>query len=186
MKTTTLFTRWRLLGLLPLAFFLARLVYFANDGDISQILWLCHFSNFTLALGLLFDLPILIGVSAYWLLLAMPFWIIDVWGFGLEGLTSAATHIGGTLIALLAWLKISPPRRIWLHALIWYLSLQFICRLGTPPELNINIAHAVYRGWERIFPDYWFYWLLTTSAAGLSLWLLDATTLWLAKRKDNP
>jgi hypothetical protein len=38
---------WRLLGFIPLSFFIARLIYFSNHGGMSQILWMCHISNLT-------------------------------------------------------------------------------------------------------------------------------------------
>lgn len=178
---------WRLLGFLPLSFFIARWIYFQGHGGASQILWMCHFSNLTLAIGLLLNLPILVGISAYWLVLAIPFWVIDVIIFGMEGLTSLATHAGGTLIALLALSRIHPPRRIWTYALAWHLFLQAVSRFFTPSELNINFAHAVYRGWERFFPEYFSYWLLVTVSAGMALYLLDVLTMRLFKlrRKDG-
>lgn len=174
---------WRLLGLLPLMFFLARLGYFIHSGGTSQILWMCHLANLTLAIGLLFNLRLWVGISAYWLVLAIPFWIVDVLGFGMDGLTSLATHAGGTIIAVLALSRIDPPRRIWAYALAWHLFLQAICRLFTPPELNINVAHAVYRGWEGFFRDYFSYWLLITASAGLALYLLDVLTISLMQRQ---
>lgn len=173
---------WRLLGFLPLIFFLARLSYFIQYGGASQILWMCHLSNLTLAIGLLLDLPLWVGISAYWLTLAIPFWIVDVIGFGMEGVTSFATHAGGTIIALCALSRIYPPRRIWTYALAWHLFLQLICRLFTPPELNINVAYAVYRGWEGFFSDYASYWLLITISAGIALYLLDTLTIFFIQR----
>lgn len=173
---------WRLLGFIPLSFFIARLIYFSNHGGMSQILWMCHISNLILGLGLLLNWPILVGISAYWLTLAIPFWIVDVIGFGMEGLTSLATHAGGTIIALFALSKIDPPRRIWGYALAWYLILQVISHFFTPPALNINAAHAVYRGWEPFFNNYLYYWLLVTLSAGLAVYLMDMITLHLYDR----
>jgi len=182
-QTKGLSRNWRLLGLLPLAFFIARLVYFSNHGGVSQILWMCHFSNLTLAIGLLFDRPTWIAISAYWLILAVPFWLIDVFSFGLEGITSAATHLGGLAVAILPVWKSFPNKRVWHFALGWYLFLQLVCRLFTTPELNINMAHAVYRGWEAMYPNYAWYWLLTTAGAGLSVFLLDAVRMSVFNRK---
>lgn len=168
---------WRIVGLLPLAFFAARLAYFSDHGGISQILWLCHLSNLTLAIGLIFNVPVIIGISAYWLVLAIPFWLIDVFSYGLEGMTSAATHLGGLLIALLALKNTSPNKPVWHFAMGWYLIIQLVSRLFTPPELNINFSHAIYRGWEFLFANYAWYWILTSTGAGVSVYLLDAIRL---------
>lgn len=173
--------RWA--GLLPLVFFLGRAWYFAEHGGMSQILWMCHFTNLTLAIGILFDLPILIGISTYWLVMAVPFWLIDVFTFGLEGLTSAATHLGGMVIAVWAMFKAPTSKRMWHVALGYYLSLQLICWLFTPPELNINMAHGIYRGWEAVYPGYAIFWLVTTGGATLALLILDSLRLtWIRKR----
>lgn len=146
---------------------------------------MCHLSNLTLAIGLLFNLPIWIGISAYWFILAFPFWIIDVIGFGLEGLTSAATHLGGTIIALWALSKSRSKKHIWFYALAWYLFLQLICHLFTPHELNINVAHKVYRGWENMFPSYLYYWLLTTAGSWISLYVLDKLRVFLIEKCEK-
>lgn len=168
---------WRLLGFLPLAFFIARILYFMDHGGSIQILWMCHLSNLTLAAGLLFNRPIWVVISTYWLALAVPFWLIDVFGFGLDGITSVITHLGGLVIAIPALWRYSPGKRIWQSALAWFLFIQLICRLFTPADLNINFAHAVYRGWESMFTNYLWYWFLTTVGAGLSVYLLDVLRL---------
>ena len=112
---------WRLLGFLPLAFFLARLGYFIHYGGTSQILWMCHLSNLTLAIGLLFDLPLWVGVSAYWLVLAIPFWVVDVLGFGMEGIDIPGHSCRRDDHCCAGPIRIDPPRRIWAYALAWHL-----------------------------------------------------------------
>lgn len=166
--------RW--FGLIPLVFFLGRVIYFANQGSagqIWQILWLCHLGNLLLSLGLLLNQPLLTRVAVLWLILGLPLWLSDVAQFGLEGLTSAATHLGGVAVGFIALRQIGFSSGVWLYALGWYVLMQIICRLWTPAELNINIAHAVYRGWEGLFPDYAIYWALTTASAAAILYLLE-------------
>jgi hypothetical protein len=68
------------------------------------------------------------------------------------------------------------PRHSWLRALLAFLALQQLCRLVTPPEANVNLAHAVWLGWEDSFSSYWVYQglLLSIGAAAFALLELAA------------
>jgi hypothetical protein len=170
--------RFRLLGLIPLLLFLARGRDLIELGEPGHILWMCHLSNLTLALGFFLAWPGLVRISVPWLLFGLPLWIWDMTQMGLiGGLTSFGTHIGGLLVGLLALSKMGYARKSWLYALLWYLVVQQVCRMVTPVELNVNIAHQVYYGWETIFSVYWQYWLVTTLTAGVFLWLIGRLLL---------
>src|SRR5262245_51449604 len=73
--------RFRLLGLLPLSFFVARLIEYAVVAKTpEQILWTCHISNLLLALGMFLASPYLIRIAVFWLILGASPWIVDmVW-----------------------------------------------------------------------------------------------------------
>jgi hypothetical protein len=92
------------------------------------------------------------------------------WGFAF---TSVLAHVGGLLVGLLALARVRIDRRTWLHAFIWYLFMQQLCRLITPAAMNVNISHKVYEGWEGRF-NYWQFWLLTTLIIAGLLWLIVA------------
>ncbi len=161
----------RLLGVLPLLFFLARLWASYEEGAIGNILWLCHFSNLTLAIGLLFGWRFWIRLSAPWLAIGFPLWLWNISVLGIGTLTTLGTHVGGAIIGLIALSKIGIEKRTWINAAGWYLFLQTISRAITSPALNINIAHDYYFGWETIFANYWLYWLAITLMIFLALWL---------------
>jgi len=38
-------------------------------------------------------------------------------------------------------------------AAAWRWVLQQLCRFTTPPQANVNLAHAVWSGWEEVFPS---------------------------------
>jgi hypothetical protein len=46
------------------------------------------------------------------------------------------------------------PRHAWWQAVLAFLALQQVCRWLTPPAANINLAFAVWQGWEARFPSY--------------------------------
>ena len=44
--------RFRLLGLLPLVFFLAQTIHYRRVGGMGNLLWMCNLGNLLLAIGL--------------------------------------------------------------------------------------------------------------------------------------
>jgi hypothetical protein len=67
----------------------------------------------------------------------------------------------------------------WLYALTWFLLLQQVTRLFTPPELNINLAHSIYPGWEGLFSGYWQYWLFIICSSAIFLLILSRGLSWI-------
>jgi hypothetical protein len=169
--------QFRLLGLLPLIFFIAYLLHFLYLGELGNILWMCHLSNLTLAFGLFFCQRPLVRVSVLWLVYGLPLWLWNLTEFGLASVTSLGTHLGGLAIGLIVLSKVRMERRIWLYALVSFLIVQQVCRLTTPAELNVNIAHSVYFGWESMFSVYGQYWLFTSISAGIGLWIFEIVLL---------
>lgn len=55
--------RFRLAGLLPLAFFVARVVEYVRVETPQHILWSCHVSNLILAIGMFLGIPFLIRID---------------------------------------------------------------------------------------------------------------------------
>jgi hypothetical protein len=168
--------RFRLLGLLPLLFFLARVfeyVYKAKTPE--QILWSCHISNLMLALGIFLNLPWLIRIAAFWQILGLPPWIIDMVASKLVTPVSVFSHLGGCIVAILALWVVRAKRGSWLPSLAYFVILQQITRFLTVPGpyTNVNVAHFAYGGMKDLFGSYWTYWLANTAVAAVVLWAMD-------------
>lgn len=173
-------TRMRLVGLLPLFFFLAQGVHYWRINQLGHMCWMCNIGNLVLALGLFFDKPLLIRVAAIWTIPGLIVWFVYVvlaWGVFL---TSTLAHVGGITVAAFVLKTYRMDRNSWLYAFGWYLVMQLISRLFTAPELNVNLVYAVQPGWERAFTSYWSFWLVLTIATAVVLWLsgLLWRTLW--------
>jgi hypothetical protein len=164
-------TRTRLLGLLPLLFFLAQAEHYWRIDQLGHLLWMCNIGNLVLAAGLFFEKPLLVRVSALWTIPGLLVWFLYVvltWGVFL---TSTVAHVGGIAVAAIALKTYRMDRNTWLYAFAWLLLMQIVSRLITAPELNVNLAHAVQPGWERTFTSYWSFWLVLTIATAVVLWL---------------
>jgi hypothetical protein len=164
-------TRLRLLGLLPLIFFLAQGVHYWGINQLGHMLWMCNIGNLLLALGLFLEKPLVIRLAAIWMIPGLIIWFLYVvlaWGVFL---TSTLAHVGGLTVALIALSKVGMDRTAWRWAFGWYLVVQLLSRFVTPRELNVNLAHAVQPGWERTFESYWMFWLTLTLITAVVLWL---------------
>lgn len=163
-------TRLRLIGILPLIFFIAQAVHYWRINELGHMLWMCNIGNLILALGLFFEKPVLVRLSAIWMVPGLIVWFIYVvlaWGVFL---TSTLAHVGGLAVAMFALKWYRMDRTAWRYAFGWYLVIQLISRFITPANFNVNLAHAVAPGWERTFQSYWSFWLVLTAVTVAVLW----------------
>jgi hypothetical protein len=168
--------RFRLLGFLPLCFFLARAIeYIVVAKTPEQMLWSCHISNLMLAAGLFFGNPFLIRVAVFWLILGVPPWIADMLWSKLVTGVSIFSHLGGFIVAMVAIRRVGAKRGSWIPSLIYFVILQQITRLVTEsgPYTNINVAHFAYGPMKDWFTSYWTYWVANTSAVALTLIIIE-------------
>jgi len=159
------------LGLVPLVLFAAYFAMAWQRGRVADSLWMCHAANVLLSAGIFAQSARLAGIAVLWILIGLPLWAMDVWLTGETTVVSTASHLGGLAVGLYALRRLRLSSNPWLAALLVFMALRELCRWLTPAALNVNLAHAPYRGWEIA---YWAYWLLTTAAAAGALWALGA------------
>jgi hypothetical protein len=70
--------RLRLLGFLPLVFFLAQGVHYWRSNELGHMLWMCNIGNLILALGLFFNNPVVVRLAAIWMLPGILVWFVYV------------------------------------------------------------------------------------------------------------
>ncbi|HEU0172689.1 MAG TPA: hypothetical protein VFV58_00375 [Blastocatellia bacterium] len=172
--------RFRLLGLLPLCFFLARAIqYMIIAKTPEQMLWSCHISNLMLAAGLFLGNPFLIRVAVFWLILGVPPWIADMVWSKIITVVSFFSHLGGLIVAIVAIRQVGAKRGSWIPSLVYFVILQQITRLATDagPYTNVNVAHFAYGPMKDWFASYWTYWVANTSAVALLLIIIEFALL---------
>src|SRR4026207_724353 len=163
-------TKLRLLGVLPVIFFLAQAVHYWRINQLGHLFWMCNIGNLLLALGLFLEKPVVVRLAAIWTIPGLIVWIIYVvlaWGVFLS---STLAHVGGLIVAVFALSMVRMDRTAWRWAFGWYLVVQLLSRFLTAPELNVNLAHAVQPGWDRTFHSYWEFWLVLTVVTIMTLW----------------
>ena len=175
-------SRFRLLGFLPLCFFIARAIEYAAIAKTpEQMLWSCHVSNLMLAVGLFLGNPLLIRIAVFWQILGLPPWIMDAVVSGMIKWVSIFSHLGGSVVAIIAIRQVGAKRWSWIPALIYFVVLQQITRLVTDPGpyTNVNVAHFGYGPMKDWFTVYWKYWAVNTSIVALTLIMIEFVFLWL-------
>jgi hypothetical protein len=163
---------FRILGLFPLAFFFAQANHYWGINELGHMLWMCNIGNLVLAIGLFFNNALLIRVAVIWMFPGLAVWLVYValaWGMFLS---STLAHVGGMIVGLVAIRRVGMDQTAWRFALGWYLIVQFLSRLLTPANLNVNVAHSVDEGWRQTFNGYWKFWVVLTVITALVLWLI--------------
>jgi len=178
--------RFRLLGFLPLAFFLAQAIHYWHINELGQVFWMCNIGNLLLAIGLFLEQPILIRVAAIWMVPGVAVWVVYVvptWGMLVRGqaslgqlfgvLSSTLAHLGGFSVGMLVLRRVRMDGRAWLYALAWYFTVQLLSRFVTPAPMNVNVSQQIQAGWETAFSVYWKFWTVLTVLVGICLLVLE-------------
>jgi len=165
--------KFRLIGFLPLIFFLAQAVHYWRINELGHLLWMCNVGNLLLALGLFCCNRRLMRIAIIWTVPGLVIWLIYVvlaWGVFFS---STIAHVGGLIVGMFVLRKIGMARLTWAYAFGWFLVVQLLSRLFTAPELNVNLAHKIQPGWESHFSAYWEFWATLVIVSGLTLWVLE-------------
>src|SRR5436305_15223105 len=145
-------TRFRLLGVLPLIFFLIQTIHYWRYGGLGNLLWMCNAGNVLLGIGLLVGNREAIRAAAIWTIPGFLIWIKYVLlASGGFYFSTTQAHVGGIIIGMIALRRIGMDRFAWLYSFAWYLLTQLAARLLAAPDLNVNVAHMVQAGWEPTF-----------------------------------
>ena len=138
-------------GGLALAFYAIHAGNHLLRGHPEDLLWACHLGAVCVGVGLLARLPVMNAVGFLWLATGDVFWLLDLASGGEFIPTSLFTHAGGLALGALGLARFGMPRHTWWRAMLAFLALQQLCRFTTPPRTNVNLAHAVWSGWEEVF-----------------------------------
>ena len=166
-------TRFRLIGVLPIIIFAARLIQYIQVGTPDWIVYSCHISNLVLGVGMIIGWPLLVRVAAIWLVIGVPMWVTDAVVTWELWWSSIYSHLGGFLIGLYAVSKVRATGKSWLSALAWFVFLQMITRYTTAPELNINVAHYPYELVKNWFHNYWAFLPVCLLVVTGMVWMVE-------------
>ena len=160
-------------GALAVAFFVIHAGSLFIAGESYHIIWSCHLGCLMAGVGLLTQVQWLFAIGFFWLTMGVPLWLLNVLTNHEFMLTSTLSHIGGIIIAVYGLRFLLIPRFAWLAATLGLAVLGLLTRLLTPPDANVNLAFAVWSGWEDQFPSYFWYVVLLLSIAAVCFGLIE-------------
>ena len=164
--------RFRLIGLLPLAFFLAQTIHYWRYGGLGNLVWMCNVGNLLLAIGIFLNHRELIRAAAIWTIPGLGIWFWYVWLEGSTAVSSTLAHVGGIIVGMIVLRRARMDRMAWLYAFAWYLFVQVVSRAITKPDLNVNVVYRIQPGWEHAFGSFWKFWIAMTVLVGVALWAI--------------
>lgn len=175
----------RALGILGVLFFAAHATVRVAQGHPEDLLWICHLASFAIGIGLLLRWPQANATGALWLAVGLPAWSLDVAMGGEFETTSLLTHWGGAALGILGARRLGTPQGSWWKALLIFAALQEVCHWTTPVASNVNLAHAVWPGWERMFTSFGIYRATCLAASAAIFFIAEKGLKRLDRRKRD-
>lgn len=180
-------SRMRILGLLPAFFYGIHGSLWVYRGLPENALWTCHLASLLIGTGMILLRPKVAAVGLLWVILGLPMWLLDL-ALGGEFLpTSALTHVGAPAFAFFFFRGTPFPRGSWWRAVAALGFLVVLTRLVTPPAENVNLAHAIWKGWEdRFFHSHPLYLAFLLSLAAAVFFAGEAALHFWSGKKSAP
>jgi hypothetical protein len=163
-------------GLLALAFYAVHTVHHLRHHQPENALWACHLASVLVGAGLVFRSPSANAIGFLWLVLGVPLWLTDLAGGAPFLATSLLTHVGGFVLALYGLALLGMPEHAWWKAIVAFVALQQVTRVLTPPAANVNLAFAVWPGWEGRFASYRSYEAMLVAAGLVGFFVVERVT----------
>ena len=162
--------RYRLMGVLPVTFFVVQAIHYWRFGGMGHLLWMCNLGNVLLGLGLMIAHRELIRAAAIWTIPGLVIWIFYVLLPSGFYFSTTLAHVGGFIVGMIALRRVRMDRWAWAYAFGWALLTQLAARLLAPPDLNVNVAHRVQDGFP--FTSYWKFWIVLMFATAALMWVM--------------
>ncbi len=152
-------------GLVAIFFYVVRAGVYIATGEPQNLLWSCHLACLLVGFGLLSSSATLNAIGFLWVTIGIPMWFLDLATGGRFLAASLLTHFGGLVLGGFGVRSLGWPGGMWWKAILALAGLHALTRLLSPPDGNVNLAFAIWRGWERHFPSH-----------GVYLWFLGSLT----------
>lgn len=162
-----------MLGVLGVVAYAVHAAIHLVRGEPWDLLWTCHLGCLLTGIGLLAGSAAWNGIGLLWLSIGVPLWVLDLATGGELLPTSLLTHLGGLVCGLAGVRSLGLPRGTWLRALAALFALGALSHLVTPRRANVNLAHAVWSGWETVFPSYGVYAVAVLSGSAAAFLLTE-------------
>jgi hypothetical protein len=168
----------RVLGLVPLAIFIAHWHHHWQLGTPTNMWWMCGVSPLVLAFGLFARVADAVRVATVAFLFGLPLWLIEILNKHHVSIESIITHVVSLGLGLWVMSRVRASRSTWWKTTVYFLAVQQCSRWFTSPELNVNISHHMRDGWDQVFTAYWQFWVVSILIAVAIFWVIGLLLMW--------
>ena len=177
----------KILGFAALGCYAIHAGFHVINGRPEETLWMCHLGAALVGVGLLFASATTKGIGVLFLCLGTPLWVMYLAGGGEFYPTSSLPHLGGLAIGLIGVRRFGLPSGVWWKSVAALIALILLCRLVTPAQSNVNVAFAIYAGWEKMFPSHLVYITVMMVQSGVYFLICEyALRKWLVPKRNIP
>jgi hypothetical protein len=149
------------LGLCGMLAYGVHATHYVSRRQEENLLWFCHLAALCIGMALLVRSPTLNAIGLLWLTVGTPCWFLYLASGGPLLPGAVLTH-GALLLSLFGVRRLGWPRDAWWKALLALAGVFALTRLVTPPAANVNLAFAIWPGWEPFFPSHAVYLVCLT------------------------
>jgi hypothetical protein len=160
------------LGLCGLLAYGVHAAYYLPRRQGENLLWFCHLAALGIGVALLMRKPTLNAIGLLWLTVGTPCWFLYLAGGGALLPGAVLTH-SALLLSLLGVRQLGLPRDAWWKAVLALVVVFAVTRLVTPPAANVNLAFAIWPGWERFFPSHLVYLTFLALVSGATFFAVS-------------
>ena len=140
------------------AAFLLHVALKAETRTLPEVLWGCNVTALLLVAGFALESPLAVGTAFLWrAALGDPGFLAGLWSGSPYPWTTAFVHVVPTVLAVPYLRRTGLPRQSPFVGMGLTLALVAAGRAFTPPEMNINFAHARIPQLAALFPAVWSY-----------------------------
>ena len=139
--------------------------HYVERQQAANLLWFCHLGALAVGLGLILRSSTPNAVGLLWLCIGTPCWLLDLFSGGEVVVGSVLTHVVGLAAGVFGLRRLGLPPGAWWKALAALAAVYAVTRAVTPRAENVNLAFAVWPGWETWFPSYVAYIAFLVSVA---------------------
>ncbi len=131
----------RITGTILLALYLVLVFQKTQTGLSAELLWLSHVTSLVLALGLLIEVPLMIGAGfLFHLAVALPAYVFYLSGGGETSVMSFLLHVLSPLFGAMAYWRARIPVRSLMLTFGIYVVVIGSTLAFTPAGMNVNSA----------------------------------------------
>jgi len=162
----------RVLGAVALGCWGVHAVDLVLRGETHDLMWICNLAGPVLALGCFARRRLPVGIAVLWLVYGTPLWLLDMASGGVIIPTSFVSHFGCLAVGIVTVRAMGWERGAWWKTSVALVAVMALTRVITPPRFNVNLAFAVWDGWEDWFPSYGPYAVLLVTGSAVCFFVV--------------